>query len=63
MDTPGAVGRPADHDIAHWLVCADGEQRVVHLGYFAPPNSGSSVILPHDLMTADEQQWLGRSII
>lgn len=63
VDALATAGSPADRDIAHWLVCADGRQQIVHLGYFTPPNRGGGIIFPHDLMTPEEQQWLGRSII
>lgn len=53
---------PADPDIAHWLLCADGKLQVVHLGYFAPSGAKRSAILPYDVLSSADQQSLQRFI-
>lgn len=46
-------------DAAHWLVCADRDLRVVHLGYFAFPEGPS--MLPWDLLTPEERRRTPRN--
>lgn len=57
-----AVPNPADPDIAHWLLCADGQRRAVHLGYFAPSGTRRSAVLPYDVLSPADQQSLKRFI-
>lgn len=46
-------------DFAHWILCADRKQHVVHLAYLPDP-SESEALLPWDLMPPDEQQEIKR---
>ncbi|MFI6685179.1 hypothetical protein [Streptomyces sp. NPDC050485] len=57
-----AEARPADPDIAHWLLCADGKFRSVHLGYFSPSGTRRNAILPYDVLSPADQQSLKRFI-
>ncbi|MFJ8853469.1 hypothetical protein [Streptomyces sp. NPDC102437] len=57
-----AGASPGAPDIAHWLLCADGQVRAVHLGYFFPSGTGRTGLLPYDVLSPTDQQSLKRFI-
>jgi hypothetical protein len=55
----GKLGGVPKLDIAHWILCSDGERVCAYLAYIPIKDDGLSPFMPVDLLTEDELRGLG----